>query len=70
MKHTAYGLFELVAWPAVAWGAIEIALRFGAGYGAGLPNSLLITSAGVATVTACRLRRAALVPIAPRPERE
>lgn len=69
MRTHTYELFELVAWPAVAWGGIELALRFATGYSTGLLDSLLITSAGVATVTACRMRRAALE-LVPAPNRQ
>jgi hypothetical protein len=60
VRAHAYDLFELVAWPAVAWGGIEAVLRFATGYNTGLADSLLIAAAGVATVTACRMRRTAL----------
>lgn len=60
MSGQAYWLFALVAWPAAAWGAVEIGLRTVTGYGDGLGRTVLLTAAAAGTIALCSWRRKAL----------
>lgn len=57
MRATAYGLMEIVAWPAVAWGIVELGLRLVAREAGGAMFTAQLTSCAVGTVVACRWRR-------------
>ena len=60
MRTQAYSLFALVAWPAVAWGAIETVLRLVSGYGHGLTESMALTACAAAMIAGCAWRKRAL----------
>jgi len=60
MRDQVYRLFEIVAWPAACWGAVELALRAGAGFGAGANTTLITTVMAAVTIVASRQRRRAL----------
>lgn len=56
MRTHAYRLFEIVAWPALVWCALEVALRVATGQLEGIaPTMLTGISAGL-TVVAARAR--------------
>ncbi|MCE7927303.1 MAG: hypothetical protein HUU14_07695 [Dehalococcoidia bacterium] len=60
MRVGAYHLFELVAWPALAWCALELPLRAASGAAAGTMVTAVTLGCAVATVVACRWRKRAL----------
>lgn len=60
MRSRAYWLFELVAWPAAVWGAIELALRLATKTYDGLPMAAATASLAALTIVAARWRSAAL----------
>lgn len=60
MRERGYWLFELVAWPAAAWCAIEAAIRMGARATDGLTATVLIGLCAAGTIVAARMRQAAL----------
>lgn len=60
MRPAAYRSFEIVAWPAAAWGCIESVLRLEAGFGDGATGLALLTAMAFATALAARWRRKAL----------
>ena len=64
MKVSAYGLGAIVAWPAVAWCAVEAGLRVVGGYSAGAGQLALTGGCAAATIVAVHVRRAALAPAA------
>ncbi len=57
MRDRAYWLFALLAWPAAAWGTIEIVLRLATDETSGLSDALMITSAAAVTIALSRWRR-------------
>jgi len=56
----AYHLFEIVAWPAAVWCAIELALRGVSGAHAGIAMPAITGLCAALTIVACRLRSAQL----------
>ncbi|MCC6386951.1 MAG: hypothetical protein IT302_06180 [Dehalococcoidia bacterium] len=60
MRARGYWLFELVAWPAAAWCAIEVALRVGTGATDGIAATALLGLCAGGTIVAARTRQAAL----------
>ena len=56
MRIHAYRLFEIVAWPAVVWCTIEVALRLATGELSGIPVTLLTGMCAALTVVAARAR--------------
>ncbi|MBI5948889.1 MAG: hypothetical protein HY875_12195 [Chloroflexi bacterium] len=60
MRNEAYRVFEIVAWPAAVAGALQTALLLATTSTGGLAEALLVASCATGTITACRLRRAAL----------
>lgn len=63
MRIHAYNVFEIVAWPAVAWCGIEIVLRTISGTPEGLPATAFTGACAALTVVACRLRSRQLAPL-------
>ncbi len=61
-SRLAYRGFELVAWPAAAWGLAECVLRALAGPREGLPEAALLAACAGGTVAFCRLRLRQLAP--------
>lgn len=57
MRARGYGVFELLAWPALAWGTIELGLRLAVGERDGLADALLVVSMAAGTIVFARLRR-------------
>jgi hypothetical protein len=57
----AYRLFEIVAWPAAAWGAVEVALRAAMGE-PGIGGALLtcVCAAGMIAASRARTRQLAV----------
>ena len=64
MKVSAYGLGAIVAWPAVAWCAVEAGLRVVDGHSAGAGQLALADGCAAAAMVAVHVRRAALAPAA------
>lgn len=60
MRQHAYGLFEIVAWPAAAWCAAELVLRSALGDFSGAGSTALIGSLAASTIVASRWRAAQL----------
>jgi len=60
MRTDAYRVFEIVAWPALVGAALQVALLLATTTTGGLAQALLVLSCATGTITACRLRRAAL----------
>lgn len=60
MRNNAYWLFALVAWPAAAWGVIELALRAATGTAEGMLDTAAVTACAFTTIAAARMRRRAL----------
>ena len=60
MRSQAYLLFEIVAWPALAWCGAEVALRMAAGAFEGLASTAITGAMAGLTIAACRLRTAQL----------
>ncbi len=60
MRVRGYRLFELLAWPAVVWCALEVGIRTGTGTWEGLPATLLLGACAAGTITAGRMRQAAI----------
>jgi hypothetical protein len=56
MRTRAYFLFELVAWPAAVWSAVELLLRATTGASSGIGSASLTGGCAVLTVFACRVR--------------
>lgn len=61
MRNRSYALFEILAWPALAWCAIEVGVRLAAGASSGLAMTVATGAAAGATVIASRWRRRGLV---------
>ena len=61
MRSGAYGLFALLAWPALVWCVVEAGLRVLSGYPSGSAPLLLTAGCAVGTIVATHMRRAALV---------
>lgn len=61
MRAGAYRLFEIAAWPAVAWCALELPLRAAAGAVPGMTMAAVTGACAAATIVACRWRSRALV---------
>jgi len=53
-------MFEIVAWPAAAWCAIELAMRAATGEFAGSGATLVSGVMAALMITGCRLRTAQL----------
>lgn len=62
MRRGAYRAFEIVAWPAAAWCALELALRTVSGAHDGTAATLVLGAMAAATIAACRIRTAQLGP--------
>lgn len=62
MRDRAYWLFALVAWPAAAWGCLEVIFRVAANDFDGMSSLLILTCSAWATIFAARWRRAKLQP--------
>ncbi len=60
MRAGAYRLFEIVAWPALAWCVLELPLRAVTGAAEGLPLAALTGACAAGTITASRWRGRAL----------
>ena len=60
MRDNAYWLFALVAWPAAAWGVIELVLRVAAGSTEGMLDTAAMTTCAFGTIAATTMRRRAL----------
>jgi hypothetical protein len=60
MRHGAYFIFELFAWPALAWCGVELALRAAAGAGGGAGAAALTGACAAGTIVACRWRNRTL----------
>jgi len=60
MRHGAYFVFELLAWPALVWCGAELALRAAAGAGGGAGAAALTGACAAGTIVACRWRNRAL----------
>ena len=56
MRTRAYRLFEIVAWPALVWCALEVALRVATGQLAGIAPTMLTGICAGLTVVAARAR--------------
>ena len=56
MRVQAYRLFEIVAWPAAVWCAVEVAMRLATGELAGVTATLLTGSCAALTIVASRAR--------------
>jgi len=56
MRIQAYRLFEIVAWPAAVWCAVEVALRLATGELAGVTATLLTGACAALTIVASRAR--------------
>lgn len=56
MRLQAYQLFEIVAWPALVWCALESTLRIAVGDNSGLGSALFIAACAAATIAAARSR--------------
>jgi hypothetical protein len=60
VRRQAYWLFELLAWPAAAWGAFECVARVAVGEHHGLGSAAGLTLMAGATIAACRWRQGGL----------
>ncbi len=60
MRSSAYHLFEIVAWPAAVWCALEVSLRTATGDFQGITATALTGACAALTIVACRLRPAQL----------
>ncbi len=60
MRIEAYRLFEIVAWPAAAWCAIELLLRGATGEAAGMSMTAITGACAALTIVACRARNRSL----------
>ena len=56
MRRQAYLVFEIVAWPAAVWCALEAAARGATGTFDGLSETVLLGSMAATTIVACRWR--------------
>lgn len=56
MRERTYFLFEIVAWPAAVWCAVEMALRAVTGATAGMGGTGLTGACAVLTIVAVRWR--------------
>lgn len=56
MRHGAYHLFELVAWPAAVWSGVEVLLRVASGAFDGLTQAGFLGAMAGCTIAACRWR--------------
>ena len=56
-RRESYGVFEMLAWPAVVWSAVEIALRTSVMEFGGLADATLILACAAMTVGVCRHMR-------------
>ena len=56
MRFGAYRLFEIVAWPAAAWCAIELSLRAATGLRDGAAMTAATGVLAALTVAGCRWR--------------
>jgi hypothetical protein len=62
MRRRAYFAFELMAWPAAVWSAVEIGLRAATGTSGGAAATALTGACAAATIVLCRWRTAMLAP--------
>ena len=60
MRIGAYHLFEIVAWPAAVWCAIELGLRTAVGSADGVWMTIATGLCAASTIGACRMRTAQL----------
>jgi hypothetical protein len=58
-RRESYGIFEILAWPAVVWSAVELTLRATAMGREGLGQPALILVSAVMTVGVCKHMKAA-----------
>lgn len=56
MRTRAYFVFELVAWPAAVWCAVELALRVATGENGGMGGAGLTGMSAALTIVAARWR--------------
>jgi hypothetical protein len=56
VRLTAYSLFEIVAWPAAVWCALELALRAGSHTHDGAGATAATGALAALTIVACRMR--------------
>jgi hypothetical protein len=56
MRRSTYSLFEIVAWPAAVWCAIELALRAGTTTFDGAGMTAVTGALAAMTIVACRWR--------------
>ncbi len=60
MRIQAYRLFEIVAWPAAVWCAIELLLRGMTGETADMSMTAITGACAALTIVACRARNRSL----------
>ena len=60
MRDHAYGIFEIMAWPAAVWCASELVLRTLVREPAGLARTAVIGAMAATTIVCCRWRRGSL----------
>ncbi|MBE7518580.1 MAG: hypothetical protein HS107_04980 [Thermoflexaceae bacterium] len=60
MRAGVYQLFEIVAWPALAWCMLELPLRAVSGVSTGIMATAVTGGCALGTVVACRWRGHAL----------
>lgn len=65
MRITAYHLFEIVAWPALIWCSVEVAIRIAASEPDGLGMTLLTGGCAALTVVGARIRTKQISAYAP-----
>lgn len=63
MRRHAYFVFELVAWPAAVWSAVELGLRAAAGTSGDAAATALTGACAAATIVLCRWRTALLASV-------
>lgn len=61
IRHEAYGVFELLAWPAVVWSSVEIVLRTAVAEYGGMADATLILACALMTVGVARYMRSSRV---------
>ena len=64
MRDRTYRLIEIVAWPAAAWGVVELLLRAMSGYSAGASDTALVMACASLSIFLARTRRRMLTAIA------
>ena len=69
MRVGAYLVFEIVAWPAAAWCALELVLRIAANDFAGISATILTAACAILTIAGSRLRTRQLAAVMESRER-